>query len=127
MILYVTIKISTMKRLIFLGLTLVLAGYSASSPGQVDTEFWFVVPEISHRGNTGGTPGTLRIATLELDATVTIEMPANSAFTPIVLNIPANDEAAVDLTSLFPLLKSTAMADKLAGTRIESTFLLRNE
>ncbi len=70
----------------------------------MDTEFWFVVPEISHRGNTGGTPGTLRFATLELEATVTIEMPANPGFTPIILDIPANDDAALDLTYLLDFL-----------------------
>lgn len=79
---------------------ILLAGHSASLFAQVDTEFWFVVPEISHRGSTGGKPGTLRFATLELEATVTIEMPANPSFTPIVLNIPANGDAAVDLSHM---------------------------
>jgi PKD repeat protein len=76
--------------------------------GQTDTEFWFVVPELSHRNNTGGTPGTLRISTLELEATVTISMPANpydavsnpNGFQDIVLTIPANSASAVDLTHL---------------------------
>jgi PKD repeat protein len=76
---------------------------------QVDTEFWFVVPEISHRGSTGGKPGTLRLSTLELEATVTIEMPANPAFTPIVLNIPANGDAAVDLSHLIDDVASPAI------------------
>ena len=90
------------------GLFLLFSGFSTTLFAQVDTDFWFVVPELSHRGNTGGTPGTLRIATLELDATVTIEMPANPAFTPIVLNILANDEAAVDLTNLIDYLPGNA-------------------
>ncbi|MEN8229059.1 MAG: PKD domain-containing protein [Bacteroidota bacterium] len=90
-----------MRRSLLKGvLVLVVGGYSTALFAQVDTEFWFVVPEISHRGSTGGTPGTMRFATLELEATVTIEMPANPGFTPIVLDIPANDEAAVDLTYL---------------------------
>jgi PKD repeat protein len=85
-----------------------LAGFSTRSLSQVDTDFWFVVPELSHRGNTGGTPATLRIATLELPATVTISMPANpydpvlnpDGFQDIVLDIPANEATAVDLTHL---------------------------
>ena len=81
-------------------LFLVVGAYSTVLSAQVDTEFWFVVPEISHRGSTGGKPATLRLATLELEATVTIEMPANPAFVPIVLNIPADDDAAVDLSHL---------------------------
>lgn len=81
-------------------LLMVLAGGTANLYAQVDTDFWFVVPEISHRGSTGGKPGTLRFATLELEATVTIEMPANPSFAPIVLNIPANGDAAVDLSHM---------------------------
>lgn len=78
---------------------------------QVDTEFWFVVPELSHRGNTGGTPGTLRIATMELAATVSITMPANpyhatlnpNGFQDIVIDIAGNSTAAVDLSHLIDI------------------------
>ncbi len=98
-----------MARLLIYGILFIcLAGHSTLSLAQVDTDFWFVVPELSHRGNTGGTPGTLRIATLELPATVTITMPANpfdtvtnpDGFQEIVLDIAANSAAAVDLTHL---------------------------
>ena len=90
------------------GLILFFSGFSNKSLSQVDSEFWFVVPELSHRGNTGGTPGTLRIATMELPATVTVSMPANiyneitnpDGFQEIVVEIPANGTAAVDLTHL---------------------------
>ena len=90
-------------------MTLGMCTFVASA--QVDTEFWFVVPELSHRGNTGGTPGTLRIATLELEATVTIGMPANrysaltnpTGFQDIVVNIAANSTAAVDLSHLIDI------------------------
>ena len=88
------------RTLIYAVLFLLLSGTSIDLSAQVDTEFWFVVPEISHRGATGGKPGTMRFATLELAATVTIEMPANPSFTPIVLSIPANGDAAVDLSYL---------------------------
>ena len=88
---------------------LILSGWSASGLyAQVDTDFWFVVPELSHRGNTGGTPGRLRIATLELEATVSITMPANpyhatlnpTGFQEIIVDVPANAAAEVDLTHL---------------------------
>ncbi|MEX0986199.1 MAG: PKD domain-containing protein [Bacteroidales bacterium] len=93
---------------------LTLIGYSFVASAQIDTEFWFVVPELSHRGNTGGTPGTFRIATLELEATVTIAMPANrynattnpTGFQDIVLDIPANSTAAVDLSYLIDVAAS---------------------
>ena len=93
---------------IFIPLVLkaLLLGFPLSLFGQIDTEFWFVVPELSHRGSTGGTPGTLRISTLDLEATVTVSMPANvfhpvlnpTGFPDIVVTIPANDDAALDLT-----------------------------
>ena len=75
---------------------------------QVDKDFWFAVPEISYRDGTGGTPGILRIATLGLEATVTISMPANlyhptlnpTGFQDIVVDIPASEAEAVDLTHL---------------------------
>lgn len=99
------------KYLIYSGLIILFAGHSSICLSQVDTEFWFVVPELSHRGNTGGTPGTLRIATLELPATVTISMPANpynavsnpNGFQDIVVNIAANSTAAVDLSHLIDI------------------------
>ena len=90
-------------------LFLILAGGSLTGlKAQVDTDFWFVVPELSHRGNTGGTPGRLRIATLELEATVSITMPANpyhatlnpTGFQEIIVDIPANSASAVDLSHL---------------------------
>jgi PKD repeat protein len=89
------------KAFIIFALSLLLLSNSAIA--QIDTEFWFVVPELSHRNSTGGTPGTLRIATMELAATVTIEMPANPSFTVITVDIPANSDAAVDLTNFIDL------------------------
>ncbi len=88
-----------------------LMGFHMESMSQIDTDFWFVVPELSHRGNTGGTPGTLRIATLELAATVTISMPANpyhitlnpTGFQDIVIDIAGNSTAAVDLSNLIDI------------------------
>ncbi|KPL09221.1 MAG: hypothetical protein AMS26_23125, partial [Bacteroides sp. SM23_62] len=96
------------KWLIYGGLIFFFCWRPSVSLSQVDNEFWFVVPELSHRGNTGGTPGTLRIATMELPATVTISMPANpydpvlnpTGFQDIVVNMAGNSTAAVDLTPL---------------------------
>src|SRR4030043_1099075 len=89
------------KFLIHTGLLLFFVMRSFLSFAQVDNEFWFVVSELSHRGNTGGTPGTLRIATMELATTVTISMPANpyhpilnpSGFQDIVIDMAGNSTA----------------------------------
>ncbi|MGE5419960.1 MAG: PKD domain-containing protein [Chloroflexota bacterium] len=100
---------SKVKNIILcLAATLLFIMHSTELFSQVDTEFWFVVPELSNRGNTGGTPGSLRIATMELAATVTISMPANpyhptlnpGGFQDIVVDIAANSTAQVNLTSL---------------------------
>jgi hypothetical protein len=93
--------------------------YSTLSQAQTDTDFWFVVPELSHRNNTGGTPGTLRISTLELEATVSITMPANAynatsnptGFQEITLTIPANSASSVDLTRVLSSVATMSMAE----------------
>ncbi|MEA3479895.1 MAG: hypothetical protein U9R60_17070, partial [Bacteroidota bacterium] len=96
------------KYLFYIWFTALFVVNPFTSFSQVDTEFWFVVPELSHRGNTGGTPGTLRIATMELPATVIISMPANpyhptlnpTGFQDIIVDIAGNSTAAVDLSHL---------------------------
>lgn len=110
----VTIQRLFTKYLIHAMLSLFLWGQVSTSFAQVDTDFWFVVPELSHRGSTGGTPGTMRISTLDLPATVTISMPANvyhptlnpTGFQDIVIDIPANSASAVDLTPLIDVAGS---------------------
>ena len=108
---------SKVKNFIFCFATIVLFySHSTDLLAQVDTEFWFVVPELSHRGNTGGAPGSLRIATMELPATVTISMPANpyhpvlnpNGFQDIVIDIAANSTAQVNLTSLIDVAANPA-------------------
>jgi hypothetical protein len=94
------------KYLIPAFIVLFIAGFICPSFSQIDDEFWFVVPELSHRGNIGGTPGTLRLATMELPATVIISQPANPAFTNIVVDMAANSAAAVDLTHLIDVFAS---------------------
>jgi PKD repeat protein len=108
MIINSEIKGLFLKRLFYTGFLVIFFSLATELYSQVDNEFWFVVPELSHRGNTGGTPGTFRLATMELPATVTISMPANpyhptlnpNGFQDIVINMAANSTAAVNLTSL---------------------------
>ena len=91
-----------------ISIVLLLSGLSLLCRAQIDDEFWFVVPELSHRGTTGGTPGTMRIATMELEATVTISMPANpynpitnpNGFKDTVFTIPGNSAVGIDLSFL---------------------------
>ena len=56
-----------------------------SASAQVDTEFWFVAPEVW--ANHGDSPTLLRFATFDQDAVVTVEQPANPGFPTQTLNI----------------------------------------
>jgi gliding motility-associated-like protein len=64
--------------------------------GQIDTEFWFAVPEvtISHADR----PIYLRISTFNKPGNITISLPANPSFIPLQKNIAANSSLTVDLT-----------------------------
>lgn len=68
------------------------------SNAQTDTEFWFAAPEVTY-AHSGDTPILFRIATGGQPATVTIDQPANLAFTPIVVTIPANSTISQDLSA----------------------------
>lgn len=87
---------------------------------QTGTEFWFGAPEVSsgHADN----PVYLRICDIGLGSTVTIDQPANSSFTPIVVTLTANGAENVDLTSNLADLEHTvpdAVVNK--GLRIVAT------
>ncbi|WP_320053996.1 PKD domain-containing protein [uncultured Acetobacteroides sp.] len=57
---------------------------------QTDTEFWFVIPDITYEHQIpGGEPAKFTFSTFDMPSTVTVSMPANPSFTPIIINIPA--------------------------------------
>ena len=64
--------------------TLILPTEAAA---QLDTEFWFVAPEIW--ANHGDAPILLRFSTLDEAAEVTVDQPANPGFPAQSLSIPA--------------------------------------
>lgn len=74
---------------------LVLLSFCVNS--QVDTEFWFTIPEASDLH--GDEPLLVRISTLDYSSKVTLSQPANPDFEPIILNIPSNSTETIDLTS----------------------------
>ena len=55
---------------------------------QTDNEFWFCIPQVTWQ-HEGDIPSLL-ITTTDLPAKVTIEMPMESRFTTVVLDIPKN-------------------------------------
>ncbi len=66
---------------------------------QTDKEFWFVAPEVTiDHSFPGGMPIFFNITTTDLAADVTIEMPSNPNFNPIVIHIPPNTTHHEDVT-----------------------------
>jgi len=84
-----------------------LSGTGKRLNAQTDTEFWFVVPEVTiNHFHPGGANAYFKFSTGLLPATITISMPANqfdpitnpTGFQDIVINMPANSFHQEDLS-----------------------------
>ncbi|MGE0077229.1 MAG: PKD domain-containing protein [Bacteroidales bacterium] len=100
-----------------------------SSIAQTDTEFWFVVPEVTiNHQFPGGQPASFRLATGLLPATVTISMPANqydpatnpTGFVDIVIDMPASSFHIEDVTCWIMSPCSPADATSVDVNRMEN-------
>ncbi len=90
---------------------LVLFSFNTKTYAQVDTEFWFVAPDVvSIAQGHGDRPIFLRVGTFASATTVTVSQPANSAFTPIVRNISANSVEMIDLTNFITDIENQPVA-----------------
>src|SRR5690606_20333343 len=67
-------------------------------------EFWLAPPDISD--SHGSDPLNVFISSNGQPATVTIDLPANLSFTPIVVNLAANQSEKVNLTAYKALLET---------------------
>lgn len=108
------------------GLLLVLFCLNKSY-SQVDTVFWFAVPEISESGGSQqmDRPIFLRISAFNTPAIVTISQPANSSFIPIQISIAANSTQSVNLSTWVDMLENKpANAVLKKGLKISSTALI---
>src|SRR5690242_17131257 len=85
-----------------------LAMMSLASAAQAAAkEFWLAPPDVSDlHGAPGGEPINLLLAGGPLPAQVTVDLPANGSFAPIVLNLPAYGAQRVPLTSFKAALES---------------------
>lgn len=100
-----------MKYKIIYCFILFLFGWTRIS-AQTDTLFWFAAPTVTSghcAGATcpGGQPILFRVSTLSIAATVTISEPANPAFIPIVINVPANSTVSQDVTARIAMIENT--------------------
>jgi hypothetical protein len=106
------------KPLLFLSIFFLV--FLSRSIAQIDTSFWFAAPDIS--SGHGDSPVKLRLMSYSSASTVTISQPANGAFTPVVVNLPANSVDSVDLTPfLAGIENSTADVTLTNGLRISAT------
>lgn len=92
--------------------------------GQVDTEFWFVAPEVW--ANHGDSPTLLRFATFDQSAIVTVEQPANGAFPTQTISIPANSVSSLNLAPWLAQVENKPANTVLnKGIKITSTSLIQ--
>lgn len=89
------------KKKIFLFLFLIIFCQVKS---QIDTSFWFVAPDISQ--GLGDRPIYLYINTYNQPSVVTLKIPANLSFIPIVKTIPANSIDSINLTPFISSLEN---------------------
>ena len=71
---------------------------------QTDTEFWFVAPEVAYAH--GDRPIYLRLTAFDENASIVVSQPANSAFAPINITIPAFGTVSVDLTPYIDIVEN---------------------
>ncbi|TAG02109.1 MAG: hypothetical protein EAZ44_07680, partial [Cytophagia bacterium] len=90
------------KNILFLSLLL----FSFALKAQVDTQFWFAIPDVVSiaQGHTDR-PIFLRIITTQ-PATVNVSIPSNPLFTPFIANLPANTVRGFELTASIDLVEN---------------------
>ncbi len=96
------IKTATKRFIPLYFLCLILAFMTASGRlvAQSGNEFWLAPPDITDLHNApGGEPLFVKVSSTGLASTVTIDIPANGAFIPIVVNVQANKTVKVNLTA----------------------------
>jgi len=71
---------------------------------QIDTEFWFVAPEIAEAH--GDRPIFIRISTMQDTANIVLWMPANLSFIPITQTINPNSTYSINLTPWIDIIEN---------------------
>jgi FOG: PKD repeat len=83
-------------RRVILFLLFLISGFT--SFGQTDTEFWFSVPDVTKsHGNPGGQDALLTFSTFDMASTITVSMPADPRFVPIVITVPPRTSQTIKL------------------------------
>jgi gliding motility-associated-like protein len=110
---------SVFKSIFFLAvLTL---GSFKESRAQSGTDFWFAPPFVTHLHNSpGGVPIYLLLSSMGSAATVTVSIPANGGFVPIVVTIPASKSKRINL-SAFQAQLETYPTNSILNTGLHIT------
>jgi gliding motility-associated-like protein len=99
---------------------LIMLLHATAVRAQSDIDFWFAAPDLQKVH--GDEPVFLRIATSKTPSEVTISMPANAGFKPIVINISADTAISVNLSSYLNQIENIAVDSvQKKGLRIQST------
>ncbi|TAG91882.1 MAG: hypothetical protein EAZ20_02990, partial [Bacteroidetes bacterium] len=94
-----------MKKYILLCLLLSIIHFVCKA--QIDTQFWFVAPDVvSIAQGHGDRPIHFYITTNNQPATVTFTLPANNTFTPAVFNVAANTSFGYEVTAIIDFVEN---------------------
>lgn len=108
-----------MKSIFFL----LLIVSSMSSFAQLDTEFWFAVPEVT--SGHGDRPISIKVSALRNNTMVKISLPSNSSFPPINRVLNAGTVISIDLTPFIDSLENYPFQTVLnRGIKIEASDLI---
>lgn len=88
-------------------LIVLLSGWGSWSFAQMDTEFWFVAPEICKHGGGHDRPVSLIVSSLnDVPVDVTVTQPANPSFPPILKTIQPHSSVDIDLKNFMDLIEN---------------------
>jgi PKD repeat protein len=88
-----------MKRFFTIFFFLILLQGLRPAVAQTDTEFWFAVPKLTEGHGWDGRRFYFRFANLDLENEITIAMPGNPMFVPIVANLAPNEALTIEVTA----------------------------
>ena len=111
------------KTNVIIAILLFAALFSQKLSAQTDTEFWLAIPATTtQHGDMGGRIKHIVVSTMGNPATVTVSIPANAGFQPIVVDVPAYTTERIDLFEYYDLIENhlpDVVEDK--GILVEST------
>src|SRR5665213_1524703 len=89
---------------------------------QSGNEFWLAPPYTTKNNGPSTFPLYLEVSSTGLASTVTVDMPANGSFIPIVVNVQANKTVRVDLSAFIASLETSPTNTVLnTGLHVSST------